>query len=80
MFSEDNALRQATMTADTYLAHAKRSIDNEFGDGFAASNPSLVATYMTVCATDLATAYKHLEYEGTLSSMNSAANNMRARV
>ena len=38
--------------AATWLAQAKRCIDEEFDEGYAAANPALVAGFMQVCAMD----------------------------
>jgi hypothetical protein len=46
-------------TADTtakYLKLAIRHIDEAFGNGYAAKNPTLVAEFMRTCATDFQTA------------------------
>jgi hypothetical protein len=51
-------LRQATMTAREYLLHAKRDIDDVFGDGYAEKNPDLVSAYMQTAAADYSTARK----------------------
>ncbi len=46
---------QAPMTASTYLAAARRSIDAEFGEGYAMKNPGLVGRFIDVCAQDFHT-------------------------
>jgi hypothetical protein len=52
--SGDTLMRQAMMTAADYLADAVRSIDAEFGAGYAKQNPALVAAYMQTAAADYA--------------------------
>jgi hypothetical protein len=48
----DTLLRQASMTADTYMGEAIDCIDKKFGDGFAEKNPDLVVGFMKVAASD----------------------------
>jgi hypothetical protein len=47
-------LRQASMTAATYLDEAIRAIDARFGEGEAEKRPELVAAFMHAAAIDLA--------------------------
>ncbi len=54
--SFDELLRQASMTADTYMSSAVREIDETFGTGFAKANPTLVAAFMQAASTDFAAA------------------------
>jgi hypothetical protein len=49
-------MRQAQMTADTYLAQAIIDIDDRLGAGYAKKNPTLIAAYMQTSAIDLGTA------------------------
>lgn len=51
----DTLLRQAPMTAADYMRSAKDSIDETFGDGYAAKNPALVAAFMQTAAADFST-------------------------
>jgi hypothetical protein len=53
--SGDTLMRQAMMTAAEYFDDAVRSIDAEFGAGYAKQNPALVAAYMQTAAADFAT-------------------------
>jgi hypothetical protein len=48
-------MKQAWMTADEYLMHAIACIDDRLGEGYAKSNPVLVAAFMQTAATDFAT-------------------------
>ncbi len=48
-------MRQAPMTAQTYLIDAIKSIDLAFGDGYAKKHPVLVSAYIQTCAIDFAT-------------------------
>jgi hypothetical protein len=49
-------MKQASMTADTYLTSAVECIDREMGKGFAKANPQLIAAFMQVTARDFHTA------------------------
>jgi hypothetical protein len=48
----DGLMRDAMSTAEGYLARAKRAIDEEFGEGFAAEHPELVVGFMQTAAID----------------------------
>ena len=48
----DTLMRQAPMTAQTYLSEAVQCIDGQFGEGYAAENPQLVAAFMQVSGQD----------------------------
>ncbi|RYG85096.1 MAG: hypothetical protein EON58_23435 [Alphaproteobacteria bacterium] len=43
--SFDALLKQAPMTAHSYMLNARNDIDEMFGEGYAAKNPALVAAY-----------------------------------
>jgi hypothetical protein len=47
-------LRQAPMTAKTYMECAVIDIDRVFGKGYAAKHPELVGAYMQTAAIDMA--------------------------
>ena len=49
------AMRQASMTADTYLADAITDIDKHLGEGYARQHPELIAAYMRTAAQDFHT-------------------------
>jgi hypothetical protein len=53
-FSE--LLNQATDTATTYFSRAIKVIDSEFGEGYSAKNPDLVAAFMKTACADYNTA------------------------
>ena len=46
-------LRQAPMTAHTYMACAVHDIDEMFGKGYAKAHPELVAAYMQTSAIEM---------------------------
>jgi hypothetical protein len=48
----DTLLRQASMTAHEYFHDAIKTIDDEFGDGFAKGHPELIAGFMQAAAHD----------------------------
>lgn len=49
-------MRQAPMTANTYLDAAIEGIDGRFGKGFAKAHPELVGAYLQTCALDFGAA------------------------
>ena len=60
--------------AHTWMAQAKRCIDEEFGDGYAAANPALVGAFMRVCAMDFIAASAG---ERLVASLNAVADALR---
>lgn len=51
----DAAKAPAAAAAAAYLSAAKAAIDVEFGDGYAAEHPELVAAFMQAAAIEAAT-------------------------
>lgn len=49
-------MRQAQMTAHTYLMQAVKDIDEVMGKNYARQHPELIAAYMQTAAIDLGTA------------------------
>jgi hypothetical protein len=47
---ENMLMDQAPMTVQVYLMEAVKSIDSEFGDGYAKNNPELVGAFISACA------------------------------
>lgn len=47
---------QSPETVNDYLIQAVSSIDNKFGDGYAANNPVLVAAFLQSCSADFRSA------------------------
>jgi hypothetical protein len=82
MFTAENAMRQAWMTADEYLRFAIKCIDERLGDGYAKKNPDLVGKFMHVAAMDFAAAtevHKNSWGDGDASfAVESAINNVAA--
>lgn len=54
--SFDTLLRQAPMTAETYLENAIDWLDRRYGAGFALRNPVLIGIYVDACVRDFHTA------------------------
>ena len=80
----DQLLRQASKTASDYLAHAHEAIDRRFGEGYAAKNPQLVASFMQVASADFNTSSTAKVLEATLRSLTESlvgiAEGLRDRV
>lgn len=49
---DDTLLRQACMTAHTYFHAAIKTIDDEYGGGYAKGHPELIAGFMQAAAHD----------------------------
>jgi len=49
-------MRQAQMTAQTYMTQAVHDIDEIMGKGYAKAHPELIAAYMQTSAADLGAA------------------------
>ena len=47
-------MKQATMTANSYLLDAVNYIDRMLGDGYAKAHPELLAAFMQTAAVDFA--------------------------
>lgn len=52
MPNASDLMEKAHMTAYEYMRHAKLDVDAQFGDGYAAAHPELVAAYMQTAALD----------------------------
>ena len=48
----ETLMRQAPMTAAEYFSAAVRTIDGQFGEGFAKANPALIVGFMQTAASD----------------------------
>lgn len=48
----DTLMRQAPMTANSYLMEAIASIDKALGAGYAAAHPELIASFIQASALD----------------------------
>jgi hypothetical protein len=57
-------MRQASMTADDYIGEAIHRIDRHLGDGYAASHPELIGSFIQTAAIDFATSIigQRIEY------------------
>ena len=67
--SFDTLLGQASDTASVYLGRAHREIDKEFGEGYAAKNPQLVAAFMQVASADMSAATHAKVYGAVLQDI-----------
>jgi len=54
----ESLMKQASDTADVYLNRAATAVDERFGEGYAAKNPTLVVAHMRVAAMDFDTMVK----------------------
>ena len=54
---------QASKTAGTYFDDAIRNLDNEFGEGYAKENPSLVGDFMKVCERDFSSSVLNVKLQ-----------------
>jgi hypothetical protein len=62
-------MRQAPDTIDEYLGKARKFIDAEFGEGYAAKHPDLVAAFIKAAAYDFNTALVAKHIGGGLSEI-----------
>lgn len=69
----ETLLRQAPMTAATYLDEAVRCIDARFGEGYSAKHPELVAAFMQVCAQDFGAASLKIGMQEVAEALNEGA-------
>jgi hypothetical protein len=72
----ETLLKQAPMTAHDYFHSAVRTIDESFGEGYAAKHPELVGAYMKTCAADLHTSTMAQQVSNALHAI---ANAIRER-
>ena len=77
MFTEQDAINQAYITANSYFMDAVLRIDEMFHQGYAAKHPELVAEYMKTCSHDLEITYRHMEMEVLSSNLNNIADALR---
>lgn len=70
----DTLMRQAQMTARTYMEQAVEDIDEIFGKGYAKAHPELVVGYMQTAAIDLGTAIIARAIEHTSSNLDSISH------
>lgn len=75
--SYETLMRQAPMTADEYLHAAVRSLDKQFGEGYAQAHPELVAGYMKVCASDFGASILVVAIQEVAEQLGNMGNNER---
>jgi hypothetical protein len=69
-------MRQASMTADTYLREVVKSIDEQFGAGFAKANPAVVAAMLQACTGDFAACMVSNSLDRLGEAIHSGLSNM----
>ncbi len=74
----DTLMRQASMTADTYLREVVKSIDERFGDGFAKSNPVLMSAMLQACSADFAATMLSNSLDRVADAIHTGLSNMGA--
>ena len=67
---------RATCSVSGYLREAVGEIDAQFGRGYAAKNPTLVAAFLTATATDYSTASRSKEAAWLIDSLGSIASSI----
>jgi len=68
---------QAKDSAESYLRNARAKVDEEFGEGYAAKHPELVAAYMQVAAADFSTSSNAKVFGAALDRIASAIEQLR---
>jgi hypothetical protein len=67
-------MRQASSTAHDYMHRAIHDIDEEFGEGFAKAQPSLVGAYMQTAAADFAACFQADQLEQITEKLQAIAD------
>ena len=70
--SYDTLVDQAPETAGRYMREAVRQIDREFGDGYAAKNPNLVAAFIAASASDFTSSCSIIAVQEGVEQITSA--------
>lgn len=79
MASPETLVRQASITAEQYLIAAVESIDDTFGEGYAARHPELVAAFMRTAAVDFNTAIFAQEADNIAEILRELISNIRRK-
>ena len=66
----ETLMRQAGMTAHTWLIQGKKYIDEEFGEGHAKGHPELLAGFMISASNDQIAMYIHKLSESLPDALN----------
>jgi hypothetical protein len=75
----DQLLDTADVNAFGYFQEARKRIDNEFGEGYGKKNPTLVAAYMQVIASEHSGAMHKLAAQDIRKGLNAVAEAIRQR-
>ena len=73
-------LEQASTTTSGYMRAARVDIDTEFGEGYAAAHPELVAAYMQAAASDFNTSSSLKVWQGIMEGLCDAMDSNAAAV
>ena len=65
-------MTQASMTAHTYFHAAIKTIDDQFGDGYAQEHPELLAALLQTAGTDFNTAIAVQAFQDGIESITEA--------
>ena len=72
-------MRQGSMTAREYLGEAVRSINDAFGEGYAAKHPELVAAMVKCAASDANTAVTTSALQEIAEALGAIAQSLDGR-
>jgi hypothetical protein len=70
--SPEELLKQASMTAHDYFVAAIRTIDEQFGSGYAKAHPELLATFMRTASSDFSASIIMAQMQDFVSSLCAA--------
>lgn len=71
-----NLLRQASMTVNTYLIEGIKSIDEQFGEGYAEKHPELLCAFIKACAIDFNTSMRVAVTENSAAEIAQAIDKL----
>lgn len=74
--SPQTLMDQAPKTVVGYMQDAVRYIDSEFGEGYAAKNPALVAAFIQACAQDFHTSISAAVSQSLGASVNCVSDSI----
>jgi len=74
--SAETLVQQAPATVAGYLNAARRHIDEQFGDGYAAKHPELVAAFVQACAQDFDTAISAATRQAAAGSLTCISDSL----
>lgn len=69
-------MNQAADTAGTYLAKVVRELDEQFGSGYAKSNPVVVAAMLQACTADFAACMLSNSIDRLADAVHTGLSNM----